>query len=112
MLMLAFALIAQDTTLPPVSPGLCRAAADRFEPLVTRVRTRFQDDAKAEAEGRETEYDRAKRTAMMGLLEEDARQIKIVQRRYPATTLGAGDASALAAMDGGQISDYVEACAK
>lgn len=111
MLLLALSLMVQDVDLPPVSPGLCKATADKLEPVINSVRGSLDEETRKLREGRQSEYTPEKLKRMMELLEADAANVAKVKRRYPTATATATELAALAELHSPDWAKYVKACA-
>lgn len=107
MLILALAMLIQDPPLPPVKPGLCRATAEKLEPIINAVRNTLQDDARSSS----PQYPDNQRATMMRLLEEDATRVRKVKQRYAGTTPSSADVATADAMRSPVMAKYVETCA-
>ena len=111
MLMLALALIAQDAPLPPVSPGVCRAAVDKLEPVISSVRGALEEEDANLRAGRQSKYSADRLKRMMDLLEADAANIAKVKRKYGNVTPTSADTAKLDGTHSPDWAKYVKACA-
>lgn len=111
MLLLALSLMVQDVDLPPVSPGLCKATADKLEPVINSVRGALDEETRKLRAGEKSDYTAERLQRMMSLLEADAANVVKVKRRYANAAANADELEELNAMHSPDWADYVKACA-
>ena len=111
MLTLALALTVQKVALPPVSPGLCLATANKLGGMLNSLGGALQDEAQAAREGRKTQYSSQRVDRMMESVEADAANVAKVKRRYGGAAASEADLAQLGKMRSPEWASYVKACA-